>query len=700
MADTSVVFNILAKDNASSVFGKVGRSMATIAGGIISGQAVMGGLSKAFSFAKGAAIDFNSQLQNSQIAFTTMLGSGKQAQSFLNQLQSFAKTTPFEFGDLVKNAQNMMGMGIAAKDVIPDLRALGDSVASIGGSAEQVNSVTLAFDQMTAKGTLDMGNMNQLMQNGVPSALKILADSYHVTTGQMIKMISTGKVQSSQALPLLVAGLEKGTKSSAALGGMMDKQSQTFTGALSNISDALTQAMAGAFRPFFDLASKGAQALANMLSSSAFSNFAGKISAAIGNVIGIFQYFVGFITGKGSDGIDNFSNKAFNRVDNMAVMVDKAFHLIKTAIGNVVGFITKTVIPVAKDLWKTFGPLLIAGIGIGITAFSKLTGILKPLGGVLRAAFGFIADHKTTFQAIAVGILAIVGAVKAWTIATQVWSAVTKVATAVQWLLNVAMDANPIGLIILAIVGLAAAFIYLWTHSAAFRNFWIATWDVIKTAALWVWNNALKPMFHLWVLEWKLVAAAVMWVWHNVLEPIGKWFAGPFVNFFKSAWKWIKDHFTAGVNWIRTKMDAVIGFVKGLPSRITNAARGMWDGIKNAFRAAINWLIDKWNGLSFSVPSISVFGHKIGGFTLSTPNIPRLYTGGDITRAGIATVGEKGPETVMLPAGARVLPHGATAAPPIHIHLHGSARALMQDIAAEVRGNFGGNVTVALGGYS
>src|SRR5215467_13130593 len=129
-----------------------------MAAGFVTGNLVMSGLSKAFQFAKNATIGFNAQLQNSSIAFTTMLGSAQKSKAFLDQLQQFAKTTPFEFGDLVSNAQNMMGMGIAAKDVIPDLRALGDSVASIGGSAQQVNSVTLAFDQMTAKGTLDMGN--------------------------------------------------------------------------------------------------------------------------------------------------------------------------------------------------------------------------------------------------------------------------------------------------------------------------------------------------------------------------------------------------------------------------------------------------------------------------------------------------------------------------------------------------------------
>jgi tape measure domain-containing protein len=267
-----------AADTAKSSF--LGRITSIAVGGAL-GNALTSGIKGAFEGGKEAIFGFNSELQQAGIGFDTMLGSSQKAGAFINQLQTFAKNTPFEFGNLVSNAQQMMGMGIAARDVIPDLTALGDSVASIGGSAQQVDSVTLAFDQMNAKGTLDMGNMNQLMQNGVPSALKVLAAHYKVTTGQMIEMISTGKVQSSEALPALVQGIEKGTTATAALGGMMDKQSHTMAGALSNIKDSATQAIAGAFKPAFDAASTAAQGLATFLGSGAITDASKKVNAGL-----------------------------------------------------------------------------------------------------------------------------------------------------------------------------------------------------------------------------------------------------------------------------------------------------------------------------------------------------------------------------------------------------------------------------------
>jgi tape measure domain-containing protein len=218
-------------------------------------------------------IDFNSELESANIGFTTMLGSGAKAKSFLSDLQTFAKATPFDFGGLVHSAQNMLGMGISAKNIIPDLTALGDAVASVGGSATQVDQVTAAFSQMSAKGTVDLGNMYQVINGGVSHAFDYMAAGLHVTTGKLISMISAGDVASSKALPALVRGIEKGTKSIHGLGGMMDKQSSTFTGALSNIQDGLTQTTAKAFKPFFDVASRGMQRFATALSGKPVEKF-------------------------------------------------------------------------------------------------------------------------------------------------------------------------------------------------------------------------------------------------------------------------------------------------------------------------------------------------------------------------------------------------------------------------------------------
>jgi len=384
-----------AADTAKSSFlGRVG----SIALGGALGNALTTGISSAFSAGKEAVFGFNSELQQADIGFSTMLGSSQKAGAFVQQLQQFAKSTPFEFGNLVQNAQEMMGMGIAAKDVIPDLTALGDSVASIGGSASQVDSVTLAFDQMNAKGTLDMGNMQQIMQNGVPSALKILADHYKTTTGQMIQMISTGKVQSSEALPALVASIEKGTKSTAALGGMMDKQSHTMAGALSNIKDSATQAMAGAFKPVFDEASSAAQGLANFLGSDAIANATKKIGTGL----------AGFFTDTGdgirgirrgwSDMYDDMGSKSIT--ERIGAQTRNALGLIADIgvgfkhaydYGGPAGSVMERIGQKAREAWDAAKP-------IAVDCWDKIKSGVSEVGPILKT---LILDKLDTLKTIA-----------------------------------------------------------------------------------------------------------------------------------------------------------------------------------------------------------------------------------------------------------------------------------------------------------
>lgn len=278
--------------------------------------------------------------------------------------------------------------------------------------------------------------------------------------------------------------------------------------------------------------------------------------------------------------------------------------------------------------------------------------------GWVRKTAVVVADTVVMYAQLA--------AVEAVSLATKVWAAA-------QWLINVAMDANPVGLIILGIAALVAIILYLWFHSKGFRTFFIGLWNDI-------------------------------WGW---LKKVGAWFAGPFAGFFVDTYRKIKNGIVEAVLWLHTKIDDFVGFFKSLPGRISAASTRLWDGLKNSFKGAINWVIGAWNSLHFTMPAINTHipgVGTVGGFTLRVPQLPKMATGGDITRAGMAWVGEKGPEPVYLPAGARVLPHSATAPggrQRIEIVLSGDTpaiRALLAMLAAEIRGSFNGDVDLALAG--
>ena len=170
------------------------------------------------------------------------------------------------------------------------------------------------------------------------------------------------------------------------------------------------------------------------------------------------------------------------------------------------------------------------------------------------------------------------------------------------------------------------------TVSALLQGDWAGAWDGIKKIA----SGAKDILVGIVKQLWNFVRTAFT-VGGKVLKSV-----------FSAAWDGLKSLASRGV-------DAIVGFVKGMPGRLSSAAAGAFDGVKNAFRDAVNWIIDKWNGLSFSLPSVDTkipgVG-KVGGFTVGTPDIPRLAAGGIVpaTPGGrLALIGEGGRDEAVIP---------------------------------------------------
>lgn len=589
-----------------------GSTLMRVARYAVAGAAIYKGVGAGLSLAKNAIFGFNSTLQQSTIAFTTMLGSGQRAQKFIGQLQQFAKATPFDFEGLVNNSQYLMGMGLTSKQVIPTLTALGDSVASVGGDANSLNSVILAFGQTWAKGKLDMGNMYQMMQNGLPSALKILAAQYHVTTGQMIKMIGAGKISATDAMPKLIAGIEKGTKSTAALGGMMDKQSQTFSGALSNIQDALTQSIAKAFRPFFNATSSGLQGLATWLSGSTFTRASNKFTAILTHGMK-----------RGSEALRSLepvAKQVFNQV------LVPTFETVRKVIPPLTASL--------RNLWNIVKPLA-KDVVVGLVAGWRIVlAIIEKLAPWIEKTTGFLSKHATATRSVIVAIGAAVAVWKIWTTTTSVWTKVTKYAKDEQNLFNRVMAANPYLKVAMLIIALAAAVIYAYKHSATFRRIVQAAFHGVETAAkavgkagMWMWNNALHPAFN-------GISAAIGFVrkhWKLFATVFATLIGGPIVG---------------AVVLLMTHLGSIIRFFKHLPGNITKFLTGVGKLWVAPFKEAFNLIAKIWNNtvgkLRFKVPHWVPF---VGGKGWSVPDIPTWKAkGGPLAGNRPYVVGENGPE--------------------------------------------------------
>jgi phage-related protein len=231
-------------------------------------------------------------------------------------------------------------------------------------------------------------------------------------------------------------------------------------------------------------------------------------------------------------------------------------------------------------------------------------------------------------------------AATAWSTTTQyAAAAASKVMAAGQWLLNAALSANPIGLVVLAIAALIAIVVLAYQKNETFRRIVDAVWTGIKTA----------------------ISAVVNW-FMNTAWPILQRVIGFIIGYYKLLW----TVFSTVVGWIIEKGKALVSWFTGLPERIGSAVSGLWDGIKDSFRNALNWIIRAWNDFQIQFPSFDFDWNgplpggevTVGGWTVNTPNIPQLAAGGIVRRrpGGIlANIGEGRYDEAIVPLDGRGL---------------------------------------------
>ena len=282
----------------------------------------------------------------------------------------------------------------------------------------------------------------------------------------------------------------------------------------------------------------------------------------------------------------------------------------------------------------------------------------KQIGTFVVNSAKMVATHATTVASTVAG----------WVV-MGVQATVNAVKMAAAWLISL----GPVGLVIAAVAAVIAILVALGVGFDDIKRWAQTAWEfilgIIQGAFAWISDN------------WPLILAIL---------------TGPFglaVLAISRNWESIKSGFTAVKDWISSTIGTIVGFFAGLPGRITSAVSGLWDGIISGFKSAINAVIGLWNGFSISFGGYDIPGPgpNIPSFSINTPNIPYLHTGGVYQaprgqREGLA----------MLLDGERVLSPGQSkgGGATVNVYVAGSIRSdrdLVRLFRDELdRGGFGG----------
>ena len=257
-------------------------------------------------------------------------------------------------------------------------------------------------------------------------------------------------------------------------------------------------------------------------------------------------------------------------------------------------------------------------------------GFINTVLPAIETGLKWIIDNKDALIAGIVGIGAAFATFKVVSLIQGIVSALKGMSiaqaavTAAQWLMNIAMNANPIGLIIAAIAGLVAAFLWLWNNCEGFRNFWIGLWESLLAFLQPVLDGIVKGFQDAWawiVSVWDQVKPYFQAIWDAItliFSVVVSWFSQQFqsawnaiqsiwsvvVGFFGDIWNGITTIFSVVSSWFSQMFQSAWNSIQSIWSVAVGFFRGIWNGITTIFSVVSSWFSQMFQSAWNSIQNI------------------------------------------------------------------------------------------------
>lgn len=306
-----------------SMFGKLSKAAA--------------GLGIAFSAQQfiGQIASVRGEFQQLEVAFETMLGSTKKASALMAQITNTAAVTPFGLQDVANGAKQLLAYNVEAEKVNETLIRLGDIAA---GLSIPLNDLVYLYGTTMTQGKLFTQDLRQFQGRGIPLADE-LAKQFGVTKDAVGDLVSTGKVGFKEVEQAIISMTSEGGK----FGGLMEAQSKTITGQISNIEDAIDQ--------MFNELGKSSEGVINLTLSG--------VSAIVENYELVGKALMGVVATYGAYRAAVITNIALTRSWAVAARADAAAKAIQTAATK-----AQTIATIALNSALKANPFVLVATGV------------------------------------------------------------------------------------------------------------------------------------------------------------------------------------------------------------------------------------------------------------------------------------------------------------------------------------------------
>lgn len=404
--------------------------------------------------------------------------------------------------------------------------------------------------------------------------------------------------------------------------------------------------------------------------SSVFSSAGAGAGSLLGNIKSLTGQLAAFLrSGEGSSGLTSLFSGLSALGEAMRTSLAAVLPAVTQSIRALAPAVTGLA-PALAQVVVAVAPLLPYFVSLAATILIKLTPAISALAGwltrnqdalkvVVITVGAYIAVQKAA--AVAAGAHAAVLAVQAaggllaFLKSTTLVTAATKVWTAGQWLLNAALTANPIGIVVVALGALVAALVVAYRNSDTFRKIVQDAWKGIQSTVSYAWTNVIRPTASALVDFFRnVVAPTATWLHNNIFRPsftaIG--------TVVKTTWSVIQTALTAFRTFLTTVVGPTVRWLhdvifRPVFSAIGAAVQAAWVVIQTALGAfrlyllnvvgpVVRWLYDSvirpvFSGIGSFISStwnnvIRPIFSALGGF-LQSNVAPAFRKGVDAIRA-------------------------------------------------------------------
>jgi tape measure domain-containing protein len=234
--------------------GRVQREMRSMTGNLTQlGQNMTRAITVPLAGLGALAVKSAADLEKLEASFVSLTGGVDQAAAMMKQLNEFTASTPFQIENVANAARQLIASGTKVSEVNNQLRFLGDIAATSGVTIEEIAAI---FAKVNAKGKVELENLNQLAERGVP-IFKALADA----TGLPADSLGAGAVSVQQFNDVLKSFAEEGGFAA----GAMERLSQTAAGRFSTAVDNAKFALANVGEQILPMVNKGLEQATKLL---------------------------------------------------------------------------------------------------------------------------------------------------------------------------------------------------------------------------------------------------------------------------------------------------------------------------------------------------------------------------------------------------------------------------------------------------